>query len=461
MLGAILGGATLGTIGAGVGIGSWLGFGPRTLMSSARAFGSLAGNINGLTGSINVPSATAASVFSPYFNSGLTAAEMSEAPGYLYDPGYTAGFGANLAASAISAPTTLFSKSLKASFYLQTLPRISQLLMGQTVEGPLTPFGLRGLVSGGASQIGGRLRGFFAGSMLTGSPIGGLATSGLLSRHVFQRTSYTGLEGYIRKLLKQPSFIQDSISAYSELSSVGITSRYGRSSDVKFMRGFEKINETLSARFFEKYAKGIGNFIGIPGVGLPLNTLKYMFDLARGKDIEGGKLGKILSQTLSQKKEIIKYGGRNTLSRISTFERIQDTILGPQAENSFTMKSNISKQTKQFAETMSNNIDDIMAKQRSGLVGRMAGVQLANILRYKYIWGTISSGVGTAVNQAVNTVNQVVQVARNMGKMEFGTGRTLDTQVASTERSRAISAMQNIGISARSYLGQEAAIMAG
>lgn len=70
-------------------------------------------------------------------------------------------------------------------------------------------------------------------------------------------------------------------------------------------------------------------------------------------------------------------------------------------------------------------------------------------------------GAGKAIaNRVLDTARHAVTTARQVGQMEFGTGQTLDTKMASTERSRAIQAMQSVGLSARSYLGHEAALLA-
>jgi len=76
-----------------------------------------------------------------------------------------------------------------------------------------------------------------------------------------------------------------------------------------------------------------------------------------------------------------------------------------------------------------------------------------------YVYGGVKKLGGAVLSNALNTVQTVTGITRNIGQMEFGTGKTLETRQASTERSRAVAAMQNVGISARSYLGQEAQMM--
>jgi len=67
---------------------------------------------------------------------------------------------------------------------------------------------------------------------------------------------------------------------------------------------------------------------------------------------------------------------------------------------------------------------------------------------------------GGAVRGAISTLETGSAIARQIGKAEFGSGRALVTKQASTERSRAIMAIQNSGINARQYLGREALMYA-
>jgi hypothetical protein len=60
------------------------------------------------------------------------------------------------------------------------------------------------------------------------------------------------------------------------------------------------------------------------------------------------------------------------------------------------------------------------------------------------------------VKSGVETLERGAAIARQVGKMEFGSGRALVTPLATTERTRAIQAIQNSGINARQYLGREA-----
>ena len=80
------------------------------------------------------------------------------------------------------------------------------------------------------------------------------------------------------------------------------------------------------------------------------------------------------------------------------------------------------------------------------------------------IYKLLADGIGGLVTDAakgtMNSIKETMAVSQSIGRMEFGSGKSLETKLGSTERSRAISAMQNVGLSARSYLGQEAKIIA-
>jgi hypothetical protein len=94
-----------------------------------------------------------------------------------------------------------------------------------------------------------------------------------------------------------------------------------------------------------------------------------------------------------------------------------------------------------------------------GILAKASLIGLSQAARAMYIYQGAKSIASAGVDQVIGTLRNVAAVTRNIGRMEFGTGRTLETAMASTERSRAMSAIQSIGISARSYLGREAQIM--
>jgi hypothetical protein len=94
---------------------------------------------------------------------------------------------------------------------------------------------------------------------------------------------------------------------------------------------------------------------------------------------------------------------------------------------------------------------------RESLLGGLK--YIPGVIQGAYLLSMGKKAIGAAAESTITTVKAMSNIAASIGKMNFGSGRSLETAMASTERSRAISAMQNVGMSARSYLGQEAAIL--
>jgi len=97
----------------------------------------------------------------------------------------------------------------------------------------------------------------------------------------------------------------------------------------------------------------------------------------------------------------------------------------------------------------------------------ISGIQTGGLLSSLGTIGTIyyagrlaTKFVGTVAKQTLNTMDNLSRVAANINRMEFGTGQALVTPLATTERQRALQAINQSGISARSYLGKEAKMLA-
>jgi len=142
--------------------------------------------------------------------------------------------------------------------------------------------------------------------------------------------------------------------------------------------------------------------------------------------------------------------------------KLMDFIVGKEASADKAIGVNVSQQISREAKSTSRiTLDKTNIRKIStgGTIAR-AGLSLgANAMRALYVWGGVKKVGAYAVNSALNTLKSLSTVSKQVGRMEFGTGRTLETQVGATERGKAIQAMQNIGITARSYLGQEAQLM--
>jgi hypothetical protein len=190
-------------------------------------------------------------------------------------------------------------------------------------------------------------------------------------------------------------------------------------------------------------------------MGMPFKTIGALLKMGTGDIFEDYQI-KMGQELKKVKKELkaSKFG-----------EKIDKTTRMGQVAEDIDVDKGTFRTTRRSTTAsrlgVTDKIDDIFKmKSTASMVGRVGLYHIGQIARYRWIRDIAKETVGNLVNAGVRTVQQAITTTKNIGRMEFGTGQTLDTMQASTERSRAIQAMQNVGISARSYLGQEAAIRA-
>jgi len=80
-----------------------------------------------------------------------------------------------------------------------------------------------------------------------------------------------------------------------------------------------------------------------------------------------------------------------------------------------------------------------------------------------FLWLTLGAhygkkAIGGLLNATAKGIEAGSRLQMSMSHLEFGSGKSLNTQQASTERTRALQAIQSSGLNARSYLGKESQI---
>ena len=178
--------------------------------------------------------------------------------------------------------------------------------------------------------------------------------------------------------------------------------------------------------------------------GMPISTAGDIFSLATGRFEQKAERA-IAAAEIKIDTRLSKI---NRISgKLSTRTKYYDT-------ESFRLKS-----TARLSKTRARAIAKDALPTSVGLAARKSMMALNRLMVLSWVAGGIKNVGKDIIKGGIESVKEAMEVSKGIGSMEFGTGKTLQTRLGNTERSRAISAMQNVGISARSYLGQEAKIM--
>jgi hypothetical protein len=234
------------------------------------------------------------------------------------------------------------------------------------------------------------------------------------------------------------------------------------------VKGYNKLSPKLFEKAFKdinKAAFGGSSFLSrnLGFFGMPFSEIGFLFKMATGSYEKGIALARDkAANTIDDRLSGI---GSKINKRKRILDNLTEDISSPNYiygqkvydGGKYTAKTKVTGLKSMSRESIEESLD---SRSIGSLTARRSALFLGRIMKYKYITGVAKQELGKVTSGVIGSIKEAVTMTKNIGRMEFGSGKTLETQVASNERSRAISAMQNVGISARSYLGQEANIMA-
>lgn len=388
--------------------------------------------------------------------------------------------------SALQLPKNIVGTSLKLQLATTTSNRLVDLISGKKTPqqvGSLIPEGFRGLFTGsGLSGKGHKKRfgrfmyGSFLGTAMTGNPVSGVGMGAMYNFAVGQGGILDLISGgkgrnianNIRKALSPDMSINRVYSeAFEELSNLKkfdrvISNNIARDAQILTSGRLSQINKNVGeARDFSNnmiFKQLFGNVSSFEtkytnyllGGGNPFKSLSRMINYDRTY--------KTIYSDVS--KSAIPKQALDDLS--DNIRSIDDGInLGGEWGFGNNRGRNYTDKTKKFIDQAMDYTDN--AKATSRILSRSymrAGLSVGiRALQFKFIMDETKKIASKVSSRAISTIRAVSNVTSRLSNMEFGTGKTIETRLSTTERQRSIAAMNTIGITARSYLGQEASII--